>query len=202
MSTPVGPLGETPSLSWDHLKQNQTEASLAALDEETAGLITQITVAFQGVRRGNGISLHETKVLDDYGDDSARQEAREQDTDTQWWEIPDEVMHHHHFYLTYLDAEGLRYYLPAWMIHALKHFHDPPDGRTTTLGDTLAVLTHSDRPDLAEWQKKKWTLLMTEQAQVICLYLRYVANHHRDKFMVRDAVKGLDQHWGQFCGSA
>lgn len=151
------------------------------------------------MRRGDGVSLHETNVLDDYGDEAARLDARQLDTDTFWWEIPDEVMHHHRFYFSYLDGQGLRYYLPAWMIHSLRRFGDPPDGRSTTLGDTLHVLTLSDRSDLEGWQREKWNILTMEQSQAICCYLRYVAEYHQDKFNVRDAIKGLGQHWGQFC---
>jgi hypothetical protein len=76
----------------------RAEADLALLDDEIASLISQINLAFRDVLRGDGTSLHETIVLDDYGGNAEQQEARALDTDTYWWEIPDEAMHHHRFF--------------------------------------------------------------------------------------------------------
>jgi hypothetical protein len=86
------------------------------------------------------------------------------------------------------------------MIHSLKHFGDPPDGRTNTMSDILSVLTLSGGADLDEWGRAKWKPLTVEQSGVICRYLRFVAAFHWDKYNVRDALKGVQQHWGQFCG--
>ena len=57
---------------------------------EIRSLVAHVTAAFRDVLRGEGVSLHETKVLDDYGGEEARREARSWDTDAHWWEVPEE----------------------------------------------------------------------------------------------------------------
>ena len=201
--------------------------TLVAPDHEEAAslsLIAQIAAAFRDVVRGEGVSLCETKVLDDYGSDADRHEAREWDTDIHWWELTDEDFYGHWVHLSYLDAEGLRYYLPAWMIHSLKILDSPLTGTRDTRGDTLDMLTYFDQSDqdsllrlrerypdkfpyrvraeqhdFGTREKQMWALLTTEQSRVVCLYLRFVAIHGADSRHIRDAQKGLQQHWGQFC---
>lgn len=171
----------------------------ASGDTEIRSLVAHITASFREVLRGEGVSLHETKVLDDYGGEEARREARSWDTEDHWWEVPEEDLRAMGPYLCFLDGPGLRYYLPAYMVHSLAIFYAPHGDYTDTRSDTLDVLTHSDRPDLAEWQMKKWEFLTAEQGHSVCLYLRYVAAHDTDRYRVREAKKGLRQHWGRFC---
>ena len=88
------------------------------------------------------------------------------------------------------------------MVHSLSVFYAPQGDFTDTRSDTLGVLTHADSPDLADWLMQKWQSLTPEQGRAVCLYLRYVASHSTDRFLVRRAEKGLGQHWGRFCGEA
>lgn len=191
--------------------------------DDVPALIAQIKEAFQAVLRGEGTSLSETQVLDDYGSVEARQEARIWDTDTHWWEVSDEDLLHGN-YLTYLDDLGWRYYLPAFMTHSLKILNSPRTGYTDTRDDTLYMLTYYDeadweksqqlreqhphllppllyarRDDYGEPEKQKWVILTTEQSRVVCLYLRFVAAHQGQKREAQKAEKGLRQYWGQFC---
>ncbi len=160
-------------------------------DDARASLIAEITSAFRDVLRGDGVSLHETNILDDYGGPAARLEAREWDTDTHWWELTDEDLYARHVYLSYLDAESLRYYLPAYMISCL-------NGAERS-AEAINLLRHSERPDLVAWKRQKWEGFTQEQGRVTCLFLRYMADHAKNKRDVKDAETALRQHWGQFC---
>ena len=160
-------------------------------DDAHASLIADITSAFRNVLRGDGVSLHETNVLDDYGGPDARLEARQWDTDTHWWELTDEDLYADHVYLSYLDAESLRYYLPAYMISCLNGADRP--------SKTFWLLTHSERPDLAAWKQQKWEGFSEEQGRVTCLFLRYMAHYAKDKRDKREMETALRQHWGRFC---
>ena len=95
-------------------------------NERKTTLIQLITAAFQNVVRGNGISLHEADVIDRTGYDNKnaknRVAARRLDTDRRWQDVPDKDIENYYNILSFLDAEGLRYYAPAYMVWALKHF--------------------------------------------------------------------------------
>ena len=54
------------------------------------GLRQEIFEAFKGVTRDDGVSLHETPLIDLYGTKQDRELARKKDTDTDWSEVKDE----------------------------------------------------------------------------------------------------------------
>jgi hypothetical protein len=55
--------------------------------------IDQITVAFDGVELGEGVSFHESFIVDDYRiedrNHELRREARAKDTETRWQNVPE-----------------------------------------------------------------------------------------------------------------
>jgi len=53
-------------------------------------LVHLIGTAFQDVRRGDGVTLHEANVIDDYGSPKHRAAARELDKDHSRLDVPDE----------------------------------------------------------------------------------------------------------------
>ena len=163
----------------------------APIDDLRASLIAEITAAFQDVLRGDGVSLHETNVLDDYGGLEARLEARQWDTDTHWWELTDEDLYASHVYLSYLDAESLRYYLPAYMISCLNGAERP--------SETFNLLTCYEGSNLEAWKRQKWEGFSEEQGRTTCHFLHYMADHAKNKRDIKDAETALRQHWGQFC---
>ena len=167
----------------------------AANDELRVSLIAEITAAFKDVLRGDGVSLSETNVLDDYGGMDARLEARQLDTDTHWWELTDDDLYDRYVYLSYVDGESLRYYLPAYMISGL-------NGAEQSRG-AFELLTCYEGSSTEAWMRQKWEGFTDEQGRVTCLFLQYMASHaenRRDPMRdVKSAQKALRQHWGQFC---
>ena len=89
-----------------------------ALREEVTA---QIRCAFDGVARG-AITLHEARVIDFYGTDEERQEARAQDTEACWQQVPATAIEAHWQIFPFLCPESFRYYLPAYLCFAL---HQP-----------------------------------------------------------------------------
>ena len=78
--------------------------------------------AFAGITLGRGVSLHETVVIDDYGSTQARQKAREKDEKKDWRKLvdaPELKAVTGIGGLSFFDAEGLRFHLPAYMCLAL-----------------------------------------------------------------------------------
>ena len=90
-------------------------------------MLAEIRRVFTTVERGAGVTLHETPVIDSYGSEAARSEARQRDTDQHWWEVRDEWIETNCGIggLSFLDDEGFRYYLPAYMSYWLRTGEEP-----------------------------------------------------------------------------
>ena len=88
------------------------------MDEQRQRLLDQIDKAFAGVELGDGVSMHESAVIDDYGTDEQRLAARTPDEKLDWRKLIDGPEMTRLFSignggLCFLDAVGLRFYLPA-----------------------------------------------------------------------------------------
>lgn len=78
-------------------------------------LIEAIIEAFDGVSRGNGVTLHEAMVIDDYGSPAERAAARAQDTEDKWQDVPEDDIRFSDAVLSFLDAKGFHYTCqPIW----------------------------------------------------------------------------------------
>ncbi len=98
-------------------------------EEKKLRLIEEITAAFDGVQREEGLTLHETAAMDDYiydPDDRVRVKARAQDCETRWQDVPPEHIARLGWFdpLLYLDPKGFRYYIPAFLIWYLTSHTD------------------------------------------------------------------------------
>lgn len=89
-------------------------------------IVAMIEAAFEGVGRGDGVTLHQTRAMDDYGSPDEVAAAKARDTETRWQDVPD--VHLRDFTSSaYFDEAGYRYYLPALMRYALKGGKDDLD---------------------------------------------------------------------------
>jgi hypothetical protein len=94
-------------------------------------LLIAIQAAFRDVALEDGITLRQAAALDGYGDEAAQAEARKQDEGIHWSRISPKTLQELDCPLSFLDPKGFRFYLPAYMIAALKenpcdfyvHFH-------------------------------------------------------------------------------
>jgi len=92
------------------------------MSDKARSVIDAIEKAFGGVRLEDGVSLREAIVLDNYGTDEERQRARLQDEPEDWRKIPDETIADYSASLAFLDAKGMRFYLPAFMCFAVRNY--------------------------------------------------------------------------------
>jgi hypothetical protein len=86
--------------------------------------VNEIVDAFADVLLGNGVSLREADLIDGYGTDRERAAAREQDEHSDWQRIPDEDIENHSSVLCFMDDEGLRFHLPAYMRYTLRRYRE------------------------------------------------------------------------------
>lgn len=103
--------------------------------------VKQIVDAFTEVSLGNGVSLREADVIDHYGTDHERADARKQDELQDWQRIPDEDIENHSSVLCFMDDEGLRFHLPAYMRFTLRRYRESESWST---GSSLRLLCDPD----------------------------------------------------------
>ncbi len=84
--------------------------------------------AFRDVELGDGVSLHETVVIDDYGDSEERRMARLPDERHDWRKLindPELARIGGVGGPCFYDAAGLRFHLPAYLSLAVTDFERP-----------------------------------------------------------------------------
>ncbi len=164
---------------------------------DTAPLIAEITAAFDGVSRAGGVSLHESEVLDWAGPDDARAAARLLDTDTRWQDVSDADAKYYHSSMYFLDAIGFRYYLPVFMIYALRY-----SSLETDFDSVLAVTLWQLEPNQHQQKRYEEVLhLMTRpQKQAIGNFLQLIVAHADDIYRA-DPARVLHDYWKQYCDS-
>jgi hypothetical protein len=126
-------------------------------DEQTrvANLIRE---AFEGVVLGNGVGLFQAKSMDDNWDDGKKERKKDEKLD--WASIPVDNLNKCYSNLTFSDAEGMRFHLPAFILADLEgtYIHD----RTSILCNLC-----SDRDD----RLTRFDLLNPLQRRAIQEYL-------------------------------
>jgi len=162
-------------------------------DEAKQRAIDQITRAFDGVSREDGVSLHEAIALDDYATPAQRAAARALDTETRWQDVPDEDIEHGELALCFFDPTAFRYYLPAYMIWSLRNSQTDQFHMARSLIFHLS-LSLSRHP---EYKLSRFRALTPEQSAAVCSFLRYTATRI-DKRYAERAHQALNGHWSEF----
>jgi len=78
-------------------------------------LRNQVREAFAGVTLGDGIGLWQGQGLDDYEDEETLAELRARDEKSDWSAIPVAELDRCCSSLSFFDAEGMRFHLPAYL---------------------------------------------------------------------------------------
>lgn len=142
------------------------------MDERPQRLLNQIDAAFAGVELGDGVSLHESAVIDDYGTHEERLAARTPDEKFDWHKVIDDpeitwLLGPANGGLSFLDAAGLLFYLPACLSRGVR---DPVGGG----GFETGVEFHLT--DLSDYSLERLAVL--NDAQRLCV--RDVLIYFRD----------------------
>ncbi len=105
---------------------------------EAVELLELIDQAFNDVERGDGITLHQAMVIDDYGSEEDFLAAAKLDTEARWQDVPDSAIAENPGPFNFLDPAGFHYYLPAAMSWAVRNYAD--DDYDSSFFTYLAVL--------------------------------------------------------------
>ncbi len=103
-------------------------SSTSEFENRRNALIAEITAAFDGVSREDGMTLHEVEAMDNWESPEEMRAARRLDLEQRWQDVPDNDILTCCSALSFLCEKGFRYYLPAFMVFGLKHLEKDPNG--------------------------------------------------------------------------
>lgn len=153
------------------------------MTEEEARVAVLIKNAFRGVTLGNGVGLLQGQGLDDYADSDTLAEYRSQDEKDDWSRIPVDALTRCQSSLSFFDAEGMCFYLPAFLIADIEG----------TLGqEVVFYLTYFD--DRAQ---SRFELLSAVQRHAVREFLLLRATDTIFEFERRQIEKALEAYWPQ-----
>jgi hypothetical protein len=131
-------------------------------------VIASIRNAFEDVRLGDGVSLHQARALDDWEPAARALTARENDREMNWYDLAEEKLRHFSDVFPFLDLRGWSFYIPAFMIWILKH-EDDTAGDDRGL-DYSAVFSLTERDSGSE-------LLTVSQREAVIAFLQHLARY-------------------------
>ncbi|MGV1943459.1 DUF6714 family protein [Agrobacterium sp. 22-211-1] len=94
----------------------QADYVMRSESDNIANAKAAVREAFAGVTLGGGVGLSEAQALDDYASNEIRAACRAGDEENDWAAIPLKDLNRHSGSPAFLDAEGMRFHLPAYMI--------------------------------------------------------------------------------------
>jgi hypothetical protein len=145
------------------------------------GLCERIRAAFTGVKLGSGIGLWEAQGLDDYELPEVCAEYRLKDETEDWSRISDDTLHQCNSSPSFLDAEGFRFSMPAFMISEI---------RGTYGFNFFWSLIYFEILEYSRYE-----LLDRAQRGVVREYLIFIASDPDDTYSRDDIMYALDLYW-------
>jgi hypothetical protein len=139
-------------------------------------LVVETEKAFAGVALGAGIGLLEANGLDDEADEKSLAALRAKDERLDWHSIPVSSLDRYSCSLSYFDAEGMRFHLPAFLLTDMREDH------TIDLVNTLTT-----------GSPERFALLTAPQRAVVRKYLQFLAEeewYESDRAKIHAALAG------------
>lgn len=141
-------------------------------------VIERVERAFSAVVLGNGIGLWQAQAIDDYETVSEQKKARETDEKEQWIKLSAADLQSCHSSLSFFDADGLRFHLPAFIIGSIKGEVDDPLFHLTNL-----------------FGSSKFESLSLEQKRVVSEYLVWCLTEDEYSYEKNEIRKALHKFW-------
>lgn len=161
---------------------------------ERDAIIADIRAAFAEVVRGNdAVSWSECYVIDGYGSESEREDARQSDRESHWSELIDDPEWEPFPGMggfCFINAEGFLYYLPPAMIRILSGRDE--EGFPGQLLQSIDRFTDSQ-------SSLRWS---EAQRQSIARFISFMARHDDEvRFQPEEPnpwVEALARRWGAY----
>jgi len=140
-----------------------------------------IEAAFAGVTLGGGVGLQEAQGLDDYADAETCATYRANDEKDDWHRIPVEALQHCNGSLSFFDAEGMRFHLPAYLLADLRGDY----------GYRMAYCLTQITGDYDSY----FGLLSRAQRAAVRAFLLHILDDADYTFDRPDILRALDTYW-------
>lgn len=147
---------------------------------------------------GRRNTLHQAVAIDDRKSFGEIKAARQTDTEQRWQEVKDEDLLACESALSFLDAKGFRYYLPAFMLQSLKDWQPDSGGFHDScvyhlLQEPGKSLRKSEPAQIAD----KY-IFTPEQIKAIAGFLRFIVGEETETSTVRKPILRAVEKWEDF----
>ena len=143
-------------------------------------LIRRIIAAFRGVTLEEGIGLSQAEGMDDYAPPERLERLRSTDEKENWERINTDNLNECSCALSYFDAKGMRFHLPAYLIASLK--------------DELEVDLMFYLTCLNGYGREHFSLLNSDQRSVVKEFLE-LCLIDSDEVFGPDVEQALNSYW-------
>lgn len=140
----------------------------------------EITSAFLGVSLGTGIGLWEAQAIDGYESKEVRADNREKDQKKDWRLLDYRDLQRCHSSLSFFDADGMRFHLPAFIIGSIRNEVDDP----------IFHLTQLD-----EYSISRLKTLSNIQHKSVMMYLKWCLENDVYEFEHPSIKRSLNEYW-------
>ena len=147
--------------------------------EDEAQVADSIRKAFAGVVLGKGVGLWQAQAIDDYATPEQQQIARLHDEQRDWERISSADLNRCHSSLSFFDAEGMRFHLPAFLLADLEG---------TFLFDVVFALTYA-----TDHNRARFASLSPAQRESVRGFLRLRRASEFDRPAIDAAIA---EYWG------
>ena len=148
--------------------------------QERDALRAKIVEAFHGVSLEGGIGLRQADGIDSRKSEDVCRLLREGDEKDDWSQIPQDDLDRYSGSLAFLDPDGMRFYLPAFLLADID-------------SDQFDLLSRFI--DLSDHSKRQFSHLSLQQRSVVADYLRYVQDQPGHWLYVHKIDYALESFW-------
>ena len=163
-------------------------------------IMDEIMEAFGDVPFPDHCGIHAAIAMDDWIDDPEvlAKITREQDVKGKWWEIPESEFEFISLALCYFDAKATEFYLPAFMMIAVKN---PSYRNNKNLLIWLEPCRNKGDYDLYAHFKEKFSRISGKKKQSCITVLKYI-RENLDPIDILTSQEDVDailshEFWGQ-----
>jgi len=166
------------------------EASTLAKAEEQSkrwhraqSVAAQIREAFSHVQLGQGVGLRQAQGIDGYEDEEALAAYRALDEKLDWSRIPSSALNECNSSLSFFDAEGMRFHLPAYLLADLDGSYE--------FGMAFCLT------DLGELREEQFALLSPAHRDAVRSFLEYISEECDYLFERPNILRALEEYWSK-----
>jgi len=148
---------------------------------ERLQVIGKIRQAFAGVVLEDGVGLKQAQGIDDYEDEWTCAKHRESDEKEDWSKFSPKELAKCHSSLSFFDAKGMRFHLPAFLIAELE--------------ETMFMSTEFHLTQLDDFKLSKFSLFSNDQKRAVEAFLWEILKDENFKYSHEHISAALEDYW-------